>query len=240
MAGGNSKKKRMPPPTPPRGAARPGRGVTIEAVAGPAPFAGLRRVTRRTSAAPCPSGVDSQEFREMIELVREDIDKHKESSTARKKAKAAGSPSGNPAPAASRSATSGDNPKEDSLPADSSNPAVQPSLHKLQQQHDLKKAELDRKRAELEKMEEQYLASKKELARQARGGLAADTPGAITGGATAAAAGTSTGAPGAGAPEASPATCLEPLPRPDPAGKVPESIALRATPPKPRSAASVS
>ena len=230
----------MPPPTPPRGAVVPGRGVTIQAVAGPAPFTGLRRVTRRTSAIPCPSGVDSEEFGEMVELVQEDIEKHKQSGATSKKAKAAGRSKGSLAPAASRSATSGDNPKEDSLPADSSNPAVQPSLHKLQQQHDLKRAELDRKRAELLTMEEQYQASEKELARLARGGLAAGSPGTMAGEATTAAAGGTTGAPETGAPGASPAACLDPLARPDPAGKAPESIALRVTSPKPRSAASVS
>ena len=107
----------------------------------------------------------------MLQHMQEEVEQNKERSSTKRKGKAAERPKVTPAPAASGSATSG------SLPAGTGNPAVQPSLHKLQQQRDLKRAELDRMRAQMHLMEEEYQAAETELHRQAQGGLLEESPG---------------------------------------------------------------
>ena len=152
----------------------------------------------------------------MMLHIQEEVELNREKSSAKRKGKAAARQKENPAPAASGSATS------EARPEDSSNLAVQPSLHKLQQDLDLKKAERDRKMAELKMMDEECLAAEAELHRQANGGLLRASPGLHTMGAAptaGAAAGGQTGTPTA-APAKDPAG----QPELDPEGKPPDSI----------------
>ena len=227
MAGkGKQKKKSVPPPTPPRGAAGPSRTAAVSAAGGPTPFGGPRRITRqRTSSGGCPSGIDSQDFRDMLEHVREDVEYNKERYSARRKGKAAARPAEETAPAASGSVTSGAQ-QAHTPPDDPIDPAVQPSLYKLQQQHDQRRAQLARKKAELAKMEEEYQAADKELTQLAKGGKEAPSPGGNpTGAATA--TGAATGAPKTGTPTAAPAGGSGGMLERGSAGENPRSIALR-------------
>ena len=222
MAGKNNKKKKVPPPTPPRGAAGASRSAAVSAASGPTPFRGLPRITRQRTNSGTPAGFDSQEYREMVQHMEEEVAMNKARYSTRRKQRKAASET-NTAPAGSSSGAASSSQPKDGHPSNSADPKVQPSLHKLQQQRDLTKAELEKKRAELSMAEAEYKSAEEEYLRQAQGGMVTGTPGANTIGAATAAPPTGK-TPAAGTPMATPESAPAAPAEQELPGRVPDSI----------------